>query len=407
MQSTERRQLANGHAVLKPDVGAHTKECLMTNRPQQQTLSVRISDTLRLRLERARHLMASRTGTRVSTSAIAKQLLESAREDRLEVVDLLAHPTDTLLQIRRKGTAQHPLSRAEWMVLAHFLQRGLEACSARTPTPPCRDSFVAVLDAFLAVYELRTTRASPRDALYVGHLPSECRPSTGTRAGRREPAPPEIVRRTVAETRRRLSGPTEHASCAPLLAGRSLSVLLEEEPLTGLDAVNRALRPYWPALWRLAARGHYVVTHQPVREPSTHRHAAFHPAMPSITEGNYTLSFAREEDREFAFLLSFPGTRATLYPIRRYPAITEFRAMLTALAPDGTSRCWSGGYFLGYVAEAEHEEPVFWFRAHDNGITLGFSAEEWDAVRALVRRAWDIPDIRAAWDTLSLEYGEL
>src|ERR1700674_4750973 len=101
----------------------------MTNRPQQHTLSVRISDTLRLRLERAKQLMASRTGTRVSTSAIAKQLLESAREDRLEVVDLLAHPTDTLLQIRQKGTAQHPLSRAEWIVLAHFLQLGLETYS--------------------------------------------------------------------------------------------------------------------------------------------------------------------------------------------------------------------------------------------------------------------------------------
>jgi hypothetical protein len=33
--------------------------------------------------------------------------------------------------------------------------------------------------------------------------------------------------------------------------------------------------------------------------------------------------------------------------------------------------------------------------------------EEWDAMRALVRRAWDIRDIRAAWDTLTLEYGEL
>jgi hypothetical protein len=77
---------------------------LTSRKPQQHTLSVRISDTLRLRLERAKRLMVSTTGKRVSTSAIAKQLLESAREDRLEVVDLLAHPIDTLLQIRRKGT---------------------------------------------------------------------------------------------------------------------------------------------------------------------------------------------------------------------------------------------------------------------------------------------------------------
>jgi hypothetical protein len=29
------------------------------------------------------------------------------------------------------------------------------------------------------------------------------------------------------------------------------------------------------------------------------------------------------------------------------------------------------------------------------------------AVPALMRRAWDMPDIRAAWDALALAYGEL
>ncbi len=75
---------------------------MMTTKPQQQTLSVRINEPLRLRLERAKQLMAARSGKPVSTSAAAKQLLESAREDRLEVVELLVQPTETLLQIRRK-----------------------------------------------------------------------------------------------------------------------------------------------------------------------------------------------------------------------------------------------------------------------------------------------------------------
>src|SRR5580704_15730649 len=125
---------------------------LRASKPQQHTLSVRISDTLRRRLERAKDLMATTTGKHVSTSAIAKQFLESAREDRLEVVDLLAHPTDTLLEIRRKGDARQLLSRAEWSVLAHFVRHGIEAFSSRTPNPVSRDSLVALLDAFLAVY---------------------------------------------------------------------------------------------------------------------------------------------------------------------------------------------------------------------------------------------------------------
>jgi hypothetical protein len=184
-------------------------------------------------------------------------------------------------------------------------------------------------------------------------------------------------------------------------------VLLEDEPLTGLNAVNRALRPYWSVIWLLAARGHYVVIHEPVRERSPQRHAIPQPAIPSITEGHYMLSFAREEGHEFSVLLSFPGARGPRYPIRGYPAINEFRAMLTALDSDGATRAWSGGYFVGGVATPEKSDTDIWFRAHDNGITFRFSAEDRHAVHALVRRAWQMSDIRMAWDALAIEYGEL
>src|SRR2546430_6549641 len=107
---------------------------------QQQTLSVRISEALRQRLDRAKKLMSSRTGESVSTSEIAKQFLESAREDRLEVVDLMSEPTKALREIRRKGEAQHLLSKAECVVLAHFVQQGLEAFSSDTPSHVSRGS---------------------------------------------------------------------------------------------------------------------------------------------------------------------------------------------------------------------------------------------------------------------------
>ena len=77
--------------------------------------------------DRAKNLMSSRTGESVSTSEIAKQFLESAREDRLEVVDLMSEPTKALREIRRKGEAQHLLWKAEWVVVApFFVQQGLE-----------------------------------------------------------------------------------------------------------------------------------------------------------------------------------------------------------------------------------------------------------------------------------------
>lgn len=376
----------------------------MVDKPQQQTLSVRISEALRQRLERAKQLMSSKTGESVSTSEIAKQLLESAREERIEVVDLLAAPTETLLQIRRKGEAQHVLSKAEWTILAHFVQQGLEAFSSETPSPVSRESLGTVLDAFLAVYDLRKG-ASTRDEYYLGNLPSDCRPAKGKGSEGIEKATPEIVRRTVTETRRRLSEPA--TKYAPLLAGRNLYVLLEEENLSGADGVNRVLRPYWPILWRLAARGHYYIKQQPIREKPRTAEERFHrSAIPPISEGGYTLSFARGEGNDFSVLLSFPGVRAPQYPINDYPTIAEFRTMLTALESEDSTMHWKGEYFFGAVTERGKETELS-FRARNNGIMFSFTEKEWRAVRELFRRAWEVPDVRIAWDGLILEYGEL
>jgi hypothetical protein len=375
----------------------------LANKPQQQTLSLRISDGMRQRLERARQLMSSKTGEIVSTSEIAKQLLESAREERMEVVDLMADPTETLLQIRRKGEAEHILSKAEWTILAHFVQQGLEAFSSDTPSPVSRESLVAVLDAFLAVYDLRKA-SSKKDDYYLGNMPSDCRTAKGKGAEGTEKATPEIVRRTLAEARRRLSEPA--AKCAPLLAGRNLYILLEEENLGGADGTDRVLRPYWPILWRLAARGHYYVKKEPIREKFKIAEEIFKAPIPPVTEGGFTLSFERGEGNDFALLLSFPGIRPPQYPIGRYPTIAEFRLMLAALGQETTTTHWNGEYFFALRGRRDGETE-FSFGARGNGITFTLSEKEWTALRKLFRRAWQMPEVRLSWDVLTLEYGEL
>ena len=80
--------------------------------PQQPVISIRVSEALRARLESLKEILTRRTGETVSTSEAAKQLLESAREDRLEVAELLADGTVALATARRKGEAGQSLSRA-------------------------------------------------------------------------------------------------------------------------------------------------------------------------------------------------------------------------------------------------------------------------------------------------------
>jgi len=119
---------------------------------QTQTLSLRISEVLRKRLEEIRKLTALRKGENVSTSEIAKQLLEGSGEERLEVVDLLAAPAESLAKIRRKGQAGQMLSRAEWTVVAYFAQQGAEGFYKN---PLSRETFIEMLKAFEAVHALR------------------------------------------------------------------------------------------------------------------------------------------------------------------------------------------------------------------------------------------------------------
>ncbi len=363
--------------------------------PQQtQTLSLRISEALRKRLEHIRELTSLRRGENVSTSEVAKQLLESAREERLEVVELLHKPTAALLRIRNKCEEQHPLSHAEWTVLAYYVQQGHEAFSKN---PISRESTIAILEAFQAVHKLRTKATSPRDEYYLGKLPQECRPAESKHL-----ATAEMVRQTVTETLRHLSDPA--TKWRPEFVARNLYVFLDGEEVTGADALNQALRPYWQRLWQVAARGHYFLTGKPVRKENRNLEQIYQPGIPTISEAKYSLSFVRGEGNDLYPLLTFPGPRGPMYPLGGYPEIAEFRAMLAALNPK--ARSWNGECFLAYVTHRD-EEAEFWFRAHQNGITFGFSEEEWGAVRKLFRRAWETPELQAAWNALMLEYGEL
>ena len=98
----------------------------MERKPQQQTLSIRISDALREFLERSKHVMSNGRGESVSTSDVAKILLESAKDDRLdfrlEVAELQQSPTQALWTVRRKLEQKRDLSRAEWIFLAQYIQ---------------------------------------------------------------------------------------------------------------------------------------------------------------------------------------------------------------------------------------------------------------------------------------------
>ena len=183
---------------------------------------------------------------------------------RREVVDLLAIPTEALTRIRRKADTGRTLSRAEWTVVADVAQHGLETIAMTYPNRLSLDSLVAVVDAFSAVYDVRTVPDTRHDPYYLGNLPAECRPAAIDKA-----PTSTAVRTAVAETRRRLR--ERVPACFPWLAGRNLRVLLAEDPLPGAVAIDRVLRPHWPGLWRFVLEGHEALTGQALPDASRAR----------------------------------------------------------------------------------------------------------------------------------------
>lgn len=176
------------------------------------------------------------------------------RDHRRDVIDMLAAATDALRHVRRKAAAGRRLSQAEWTVVAHLAQQGIETAAMTHPNRLSADSLVAVLDAFAAVYDVRSALDARHDPYYLGNLPCDWR-----RVGVTDEEPlSNAVRTAVAETRRRLC--ERDPRCWPWLAGRNLRVLLDEDPLPSAAVIHRALRPHWPALWRLAVHGHDALT---------------------------------------------------------------------------------------------------------------------------------------------------
>jgi hypothetical protein len=373
---------------------------------QQPVISIRISDALRMRLEALKVLMSMKSGESVSTSEAAKQLLESSKEERLELVNLLSEPTGSLLNIRRKADSKLPLSQAEWTLVAYYCLQGAETFANTAQTEISYDSLTGILEAFQAVYELLSKKNKTHlDSFFVSHLPSDRQAEAKS--------PHEIagddVRRAVANTLRMLKNANQDRQ-RPIFVARNLYFLLDELELPNIEKLNDTLRPYWPILWRVCARGHYFLHMQPLQDPDSSASdidAPLNPPLPKFEEGEYSLELVRSPTDGFSAWLHFPGRLTPRYPVSGYPKISEFRTILERLDTKREMMFWEGRYFLAYTWNSGGDVIGVNFQGRENGITFNFRGDDWQAIRKLFRRAWQAPQVRRLWDASALEYGEL
>jgi len=373
----------------------------------QPVISIRISEALRSRLESLKEVIAHNTGKTVSTSEAAKQLLESARDDRLEFPNLLTEPTDSLLNTRGKAEAHLPLTQAEWTLIAYYCAKGAESFMSTEQGQLSYESMAKILEAFLAAYDIaRRSKKYSRDTFYLRVLP----PDKQVDAKEPEDVDSEDVHRVVRRTIQMLRDPAQKRR-RPLLAVRNLYTLLDMEKFSNIEKLNEVLWPYWNTLWRVCARGHYAVHRKPLRPKPAGDDDDFEGPMqrglPSQEEGGYRLDLVREEGNDFSPYLHFPGPLAPRYPVIGYARTAEFRRMLEGLDLTRPLAQWKGHYFYAHVGITENQDFDVNFCARDNGVSFVFPMEHWKSIQNLFRRAWQSPDVVQAWDTLALEYGEV
>jgi hypothetical protein len=382
----------------------------MADRSQQHqpVISIRISEELRERLDKLKQMMALRSGESVSTSEAAKQLLESAKDDRIEVVGLLLQPTESLLRVRKKLEARLTLSQAEWALIAYYCTQGAESFASTEQGQLSYESLADMLEAFLAAHTV--TRKPSRVSLewvYLQTLPED------KQAALKEPeeVAKDDVRRVVKRTIQMLRNPAQLRR-RPILAVRNLYTMLDDEKFSNAEKLNDALWPHWKALWRVCARGHYAMHRKPLREKPRAEtddgdfEFPVQRGLPSFEEGGFQLDLVRDEGNDFIPRLLFPGTLMPRYPVFGYPRIAEFRRMLELLDLEPAMTQWKGYYFTAWTGIMENEERGVSFRSSENGISFNFSMDQWKSIQSLFRRAWQSPEVAGAWEALVLEYGE-
>lgn len=372
---------------------------------QQQVVSIRVSEELRYRLEHLRKVLSLKSGENVSLSEVAKQLLESAEDERLDFVKLLSEATKSLLNIRRKAEAKLPLSQTEWLMVAWFCQRGAEALSDNVQNQISNESLIGILEAFLAVYGLQNSKRTPRDPYYISNVvpDNESAKKNAPEIGGKD------VRRVVEKTIQALRNPTPQPQ-KPILSARNLFYVLDETEFPSLENLNKVLAPYWTILWRVCARGHYFQQGEPIFDETSVEEVYdpfVDPPLPGFEEGECGIFLPRGRKGGFALCINLPGKLSPMYPMSQFAMISEFRTMLERFDVEQENSSWRGYYFFASTESLVTGGLGIAFRANHNGITFHLERNPWLAIRNMVRRAWEHPEVRRLWEEEMMRYGEL
>lgn len=372
---------------------------------RHEVISIRLSEDRLKLLERYQKVLSEQRGHEVSLGEAAFLAIEERAEEMDRETarhEMLSTPTASLVHIRKKWESEHTLSAAEWDVLMHYVQIGTEEENQEPPllwpAIPSRESYVALLDAFEAIYLSRKNPASNHAWYYVRNLGGD----VDARTSADKTDTHQAVLKQIA-ARKQLLKPSDEWE-RPGSVARCLLVAIRDEAVESAK-LDQVLAPFWPVLWRLAARGHWLRhDRQPVRLQGPYEDDVRSRIMlpGAFKSAELELSFTKANLPELGMTIDLGPTRRASFLIARYPDLAEFRAMLDGWPME---RSWNGRHFVATTSKEKGCMTIMlWLRRNDVGIE--FTEQEWTALREVSAKAAALPEIERWLAELRLEYGE-
>jgi hypothetical protein len=157
-----------------------------------------------------------------------------------------------------------------------------------------------------------------------------------------------------------------------------------------------------PQLFRLAARGHWIREHRPIRVRNDG--FAFVANIPPALAEGFRLTVSGTADADLSLNITMTARNLT-YPLVSYPQIREFAALLQQLEP---GHVWNGRQFSGSADVAGSDRSAwFHFRRYGDGVSVSLPESEWATLKSLFLAVLAEPTLQPILNELSLVYGEL
>ncbi|HEV2196058.1 MAG TPA: hypothetical protein VGR55_10785 [Candidatus Acidoferrum sp.] len=375
--------------------------------PRNEVISVRLTEERLKLLERYRKILSEQEGHDVSLAEAAFLVID----ERAAVLDrdterelLLRDPPASLLQIRKKWESQHALSLADWDVVSQYMQIATEEESQEPPllwpAIPSRESYLALLEAFEAVYLSRKKVGSRHDWYYVRNLGgdlSSAKPSEESPEQRQQAVLKQIAaRKQLLKSPEKWERPGTVAGC--------LVIAIRDEGIES-ERLDQVLASFWPALWGLAARAHWLRFDRKPLRPKGPTEDDFRRRIllpDSVHADEFSLSFTAVGCPELGVSIDLGRSRRLSLLLSRYPEIAEFQAMLEGWL---MKRSWNGRHFVATHTKEKGGTSIN-LLLREQGVNAEFTEKEWDALRELLRKAWPSPELQRWLVELRMEYGE-